>query len=82
MKLTCVFLLRKLYLLHSKKPEHSETILGIEDFDATKKSASKVWNERGSYRKYSDEQRLKIRNTAVKTALLWAYVNSKNHFQT
>ena len=48
-------------LFISRKPEHSETILGIEDFDATKKNVSKVLNERGSYRKYSDEQHLKIR---------------------
>ena len=43
-----------------KEPEHSETILSIGDFDATKKSVSKVWNKRGSYAKYSDEERLKI----------------------
>ena len=44
-----------------KKLEHSETILSIRDFDATKESVPKVLNESVSYTKYSDEERFKIR---------------------
>ena len=45
----------------SKALEHSETTLSIGDFDATKKSVSKVSNKHVSYTKYSNEDRLKIR---------------------
>ena len=66
----------------SKEREHSETILSSGDLDATKKSTLKVSSKRGSCTKYSDAEWLKIGKYFVKTALLWAYKNLRNHFQT